>query len=144
MTCHHRHAAGVSTLRVSALLILYVRAGRPCLSERAGRHRPRAGRQDADDAFAAVAVACQRARCPGAGWRCWWAWRLSMLHGYACVSHRGDQAVLGMAITMTAAGLTVVLGIAWFQQGGQTPPLSDAVRIGACSPCGRRRRPRCR
>jgi ABC-type uncharacterized transport system permease subunit len=56
---------------------------------------------------------------------------LSMLHGFACVSHRGDQVVMGMAITMTAAGLTVVLGIAWFKQGGQTPPLSDAVRMGA-------------
>jgi general nucleoside transport system permease protein len=55
---------------------------------------------------------------------------LSMLHGYACVTHRGDQVVLGMAITMTAAGLTVVLGIAWFAQGGQTPPLPDAVRLG--------------
>ncbi|HSW09255.1 ABC transporter permease [Aquabacterium sp.] len=54
---------------------------------------------------------------------------LSMLHGYACVSHTGDQVVAGMAITMTAAGLTIVLGIAWFQQGGQTPPLSDAVRL---------------
>src|SRR5690349_7071699 len=41
---------------------------------------------------------------------------LSMLHGYACVTHRGDQVVMGMAITMTAAGLTVVLGIAWFHQ----------------------------
>ena len=55
---------------------------------------------------------------------------LSMLHAYACVSHRGDQVVLGMAITMTAAGLTVVLGIAWFAQGGQTPPVPDAVRLG--------------
>jgi ABC-type uncharacterized transport system permease subunit len=54
---------------------------------------------------------------------------LSMLHGYACVSHRGDQVVLGMAITMTAAGLSVVLGIAWFAQGGQTPPLPEAVRL---------------
>jgi simple sugar transport system permease protein len=54
---------------------------------------------------------------------------LSMLHGYACVSHRGDQVVLGMAITMTASGLTVVLGIAWFAQGGQTPPLPDSVRL---------------
>ncbi len=54
---------------------------------------------------------------------------LSMLHGYACVSHGGDQVVMGMAITMTAAGLTVVLGIAWFQQGGQTPPLPDTVRL---------------
>jgi simple sugar transport system permease protein len=36
---------------------------------------------------------------------------------------------MGMAITMTAAGLTVVLGIAWFHQGGQTPPLPDSVRL---------------
>ncbi len=54
---------------------------------------------------------------------------LSMLHGYACVSQRGDQVVLGIAITMTAAGLSVVLGIAWFAQGGQTPPLPDSVRL---------------
>ncbi|WP_395699452.1 ABC transporter permease [Aquabacterium sp.] len=54
---------------------------------------------------------------------------LSMLHGYACVSHTGDQVVAGMAITMTAAGLSIVLGIAWFKQGGQTPPLTDAVRL---------------
>jgi simple sugar transport system permease protein len=39
---------------------------------------------------------------------------LSLVHAYVCVSHRGDQ---------------VVLGIAWFKQGGQTPPLSDAVRL---------------
>jgi simple sugar transport system permease protein len=54
---------------------------------------------------------------------------LSMLHGYGCVSHRGDQVVMGMAINMTAAGLTVVLGIAWFKQGGQTLPIPDAVRL---------------
>ena len=56
---------------------------------------------------------------------------LSMLHGYACVTHRGDQVVLGMAITMTAAGLTVVLGIAWFAQGGQTPAVPESVRLSA-------------
>ena len=54
---------------------------------------------------------------------------LSMLHGYACVSHAGDQVVLGMALTLIAAGLSIVLGIAWFKQGGQTPPLPDAVRL---------------
>ena len=54
---------------------------------------------------------------------------LSMVHGYACVSHGGDQVVLGMALTMMAAGLSVVLGIAWFRQGGQTPALPDAVRL---------------
>ena len=54
---------------------------------------------------------------------------LSLLHGYACVSHTGDQVVMGMAITMTAAGLTVVLAIAWFSLGGQTPPLPESVRF---------------
>ncbi|GAB4063651.1 ABC transporter permease [Uliginosibacterium sediminicola] len=54
---------------------------------------------------------------------------LSMLHGYACVSHRGDQVVAGMAINIFIAGITVVLGIAWFSQGGQTPALPDSVRL---------------
>ena len=59
---------------------------------------------------------------------------LSWLHGFACVSHRGDQVVSGMAIDIMAAGLTVVLSIAWFRQGGQTPPVSDAVRLHAVWP----------
>ena len=54
---------------------------------------------------------------------------LSWMHGLACVSHRGDQVVSGVAINIIASGLTVVLGIAWFAQGGQTPPVSTAVRI---------------
>ena len=58
---------------------------------------------------------------------------LSMLHAYACVSHRGDQVVMGMAITMTAAGLTVVLGIAWstyrFVQHAQAEPRYEAYKI---------------
>jgi simple sugar transport system permease protein len=55
----------------------------------------------------------------------------SWLHGLACVSHRGDQVVSGVAINLIAAGLTVVLGIAWFGQGGQTPPMGEQVRLGA-------------
>jgi ABC-type uncharacterized transport system permease subunit len=54
---------------------------------------------------------------------------LSWMHGLACVSHRGDQVVSGVAINIIAAGMTVVLGVAWFAQGGQTPPVSAAVRI---------------
>jgi simple sugar transport system permease protein len=54
---------------------------------------------------------------------------MSMLHGWGCVSQRGDQVVMGMALTMTAAGLTVVLGLARFELGGQTPALPDAVRL---------------
>ena len=59
---------------------------------------------------------------------------LSWMHGLACVSHRGDQVVSGVAINIIAAGLTVVLGIAWFAQGGQTPAVTTAVRIQALFP----------
>ena len=59
---------------------------------------------------------------------------LSWLHGLACVSHRGDQVVSGVALNIVAAGMTVVLGIAWFAQGGQTPPVSGAVRITTLFP----------
>jgi simple sugar transport system permease protein len=59
---------------------------------------------------------------------------LSWLHALACVSHRGDQVVSGVAINLIAAGLTAVLGIAWFHQGGQTPPVGDAVRLSALWP----------
>ena len=59
---------------------------------------------------------------------------LSWMHGLACVSHRGDQVVSGVAINIIAAGLTVVLGIAWFAQGGQTPAVTAAVRIQALFP----------
>src|SRR6478609_5788029 len=58
---------------------------------------------------------------------------LSLVHGFACVTHRGDQVVSGVAINMVAAGLTVVLGIAWFAQGGQTPPVDAAVRLTGLS-----------
>lgn len=59
---------------------------------------------------------------------------LSWMHGLACVSHRGDQVVSGVAINIIAAGLTVVLGIAWFAQGGQTPTLGNEVRIQELMP----------
>ena len=54
---------------------------------------------------------------------------LAMVHGFACITHRGNQVVSGVAINVIAAGLTVVLGIAWFRQGGQTPPLQDGARF---------------
>lgn len=122
-----------STLRVSTPLILCALAG--CLSERSGVIDLGLEGKMLLSAFAAAAVgvasgslllALATAIAIGVS--------LSMLHGYACVSHRGDQVVLGMAITMTAAGLTVALGIAWFKMGGQTPPLPDAVRLGPLLP----------
>lgn len=54
---------------------------------------------------------------------------LALLHGFATITHRGDQVVSGMAINILAAGLTVTLGRFWFDQGGQTPALSGAARF---------------
>ncbi len=117
-----------STLRVSVPLILCALAG--VLSERSGVIDLGLEGKMLLTAFATAAVgastgsmalALAAALVVGLA--------LSMLHGYACVTHRGDQVVLGMAITMTAAGLCVVLGIALFKLGGQTPPLADAVRL---------------
>lgn len=54
---------------------------------------------------------------------------LALLHGFACITHRGNQVVSGVALNILAAGLTVVLGNAWFKQGGQTPPLPAQSRL---------------
>lgn len=117
-----------STLRVATPLILCALAG--TLAERSGVIDLGLEGKMLSCAFAAASVAALSgslalalavALVVGVA--------LSLLQGFGCVTHRGDQVVMGMAITMTAAGLTVVLGIAWFQQGGQTPPLPDAVRL---------------
>ena len=57
----------------------------------------------------------------------------SLLHGFACITHRGNQVISGLAINILASGLTVTLGIALFAQGGQTPYLSSAQRFSAIS-----------
>jgi simple sugar transport system permease protein len=54
---------------------------------------------------------------------------MALLHGFACITHRGDQVVSGVAINVLAFGLTVVWGTAWFNRGGQTPPLVDDPRL---------------
>lgn len=56
---------------------------------------------------------------------------LSLVHGFASITHRGDQIVSGVAINFVAAGSTVILGQAWFRQGGRTPSLSEDGRFGA-------------
>ena len=42
----------------------------------------------------------------------------------------GFAQATGMALNILMSGLTVVLGYAWFQQGGQTPLLADSARFG--------------
>jgi simple sugar transport system permease protein len=117
-----------STLRVSVPLILCALAG--VLSERSGvidlglegkMLLTAFATASAGVASGSLAVALLAALAVGVA--------LALLHGWACVSHGGDQVVFGIAVTMTAAGLSAVLGIAWFAQGGQTPPLPEAVRL---------------
>lgn len=55
---------------------------------------------------------------------------LSLVHGFASITHRGNQIVSGVAINFIAAGSTVILGQAWFQQGGRTPALTGVARFG--------------
>jgi simple sugar transport system permease protein len=54
---------------------------------------------------------------------------VSLVHGFACVTHHGNQVVSGMALNITLSGLTAVLGYAWFHQGGQTPLLGAGARF---------------
>ena len=54
---------------------------------------------------------------------------LGLLHGLASVTLRGNQVISGLAINILASGLTVTVGIAIFQQGGQTPTLERDERF---------------
>jgi general nucleoside transport system permease protein len=54
---------------------------------------------------------------------------MALIHGFATISQRGNQIVSGVAINMLAAGLTAIIGNAWFGQGGRTPPLDGAARF---------------
>uniref|UniRef100_UPI003A101B04 ABC transporter permease subunit n=1 Tax=Tianweitania sp. TaxID=2021634 RepID=UPI003A101B04 len=42
---------------------------------------------------------------------------LALVHGFASITHRGNQIVSGVAINFIAAGSTIILGQAWFAQG---------------------------
>ena len=117
-----------ATVRVAAPLILAAMAG--LFSERSGVIDIGLEGKMLAGAFAAAATAA----VTGSPWMglivavlvsC----GLALLHGFACITHRGNQVVSGVAINVMVAGLTVVLGIAWFDQGGQTPPLAQTARF---------------
>ncbi|MEM8541369.1 MAG: ABC transporter permease [Pseudomonadota bacterium] len=56
---------------------------------------------------------------------------LALVHGFASITHRGNQIVSGVAINFIAAGTTIILGQAWFRQGGRTPALTGDDRFQA-------------
>ncbi|MEO1494318.1 MAG: ABC transporter permease [Pseudomonadota bacterium] len=51
----------------------------------------------------------------------------SLIHGFACITHRGEQIISGVAVNFLALGLSVVIGIALFPRG--QPPLDIAERF---------------
>jgi simple sugar transport system permease protein len=53
----------------------------------------------------------------------------ALIHGFASITQRGNQIVSGVAINVLAAGLTAILGNAWFGQGGRTPQLPGEARF---------------
>jgi general nucleoside transport system permease protein len=55
----------------------------------------------------------------------------ALVHGFASITTRGNQIVSGVAINFIAAGSTVILGQAWFAQGGRTPSLTSDERFTA-------------
>ena len=122
-----------STIRLAAPLVLAAMAGLFCRAGRRGRHRPRG--QDAGAAFAAAAVA-QTTDSAWLGLLAGMAFGvgLAMVHGFASITHRGDQVVSGMALNVIAAGLGPTLADAWFRQAGRSrsPPRTPASPRSTC------------
>lgn len=117
-----------ATLRVSTPLILCAMAG--LFSERSGIIDISLEGKMLSAAFAAGTLAA----VTGSPWLALLgaigvSVVLGLVHGFACITNRGDQVVSGLAINVLASGLTIVLGIAWFSQGGQTPPLAAESRF---------------
>lgn len=54
---------------------------------------------------------------------------LSAIHGVASITFRGNQLISGVAITMLAQGMTVLIAQDWFRQGGRTPSLAGGARF---------------
>lgn len=117
-----------ATLRVSATLVFCAMAG--LFSERSGIIDISLEGKMLAAAFGAGSVAA----LTGSAWLGLLAAigvsvALALVHGFACITHRGNQVVSGLAINVLASGLTIVLGIAWFAQGGQTPSLDSSARF---------------
>lgn len=119
-----------ATLRVATPLILCAMAG--IFSERAGIIDISLEGKMLMGAFGAASVAAVTGSpVLGLGVAMLISVLLSLLHGFACITHKGNQVISGLAINILASGLTVTLGIAFFARGGQTPLLSGDQRFGA-------------
>jgi len=111
-----------ATIRVATPLLLAALAG--MFSERAGVVDLGLEGKMLGAAFAAAAVsAVSGSAWLGLGAGILTAVALSLLLGFACVTHRGNQVVAAMAVNIMVSGLGPTLALAWFNLGGQTPQL---------------------
>ena len=118
-----------ATVRVSVPLLLAALAG--LYSERSGIFDIGLEGKMLAGAFAAGAAAyVSGSAWVGLGVAIIVSIAMSLVHGVASISYRGNQIVSGVAINFIASGSTVILGQAWFQQGGRTPSVSGAARFG--------------
>lgn len=117
-----------ATIRVATPLILCAMAG--MFSERSGIIDISLEGKLLMGAFVAAAIAstsgsewigllCAIIACVG----------LSLVHGFACITHKGNQVVSGLAVNILASGLTVTLALSIFKAGGQTPFLPPETRF---------------
>jgi len=117
-----------ATLRVSAPLVLCSMAG--LFSERSGIVNIALEGKMLGGAFVAASAAfVTGSMWIGLGAAIGCSIFLALMHGFACITHRGDQVISGVAINILMSGLTIVLGIAWFSQGGKTPALPSEARF---------------
>jgi simple sugar transport system permease protein len=117
-----------STLRLSVPLLLACLAG--LYSERSGIFDIGLEGKMLVGAFAGAAAASVfHSAFIGLGMAILISIAFAMIHGFASITHRGNQIVSGVAINFIAAGSTVILGQAWFQQGGRTPALVEGERF---------------
>ncbi|MCZ8547155.1 ABC transporter permease [Mesorhizobium qingshengii] len=119
-----------STIRLSVPLLLACLAG--LYSERAGIFDIGLEGKMLVGAFAGAAAASVfHSALLGLGMAILISVAFAMIHGFASITHRGNQIVSGVAINFIAAGSTIILGQAWFQQGGRTPALQPGERFDA-------------
>ena len=117
-----------ATLRVATPLILCAMAG--IFSEKSGVIDISLEGKMLMSAFAAAAVATLTSSAiTGLMAAIGVSVLLGLLHGLASITLRGNQVISGLAINILASGLTITIGIAIFQQGGQTPNLARAERF---------------
>ncbi|WP_417422928.1 ABC transporter permease [Hoeflea sp.] len=117
-----------STIRVSVPLILAALAG--LYSERAGIFDIGLEGKMLAAAFAGGAAgAVTGSALIGLAAAIFVSVCLALVHAFASITQRGNQIVSGVAINFIALGATVILGQAWFRQGGRTPQLVDGARF---------------